>query len=416
MRKVITGAAASLLAANSAIAFPFYGFQNASVDDLGALGGNSYNSVAYGINDLGDLVGWSSHTDGKNHAFVYLAQYGQMFSIHDSTVPFSSATAFAINNNRVAVGEYSIPNTFQKQSFYYYPGIWLWPSPPNATPQFTWDATAYSINASDRIAGWAGRHPMPGDPPLPNTAGACHDQLPVVWSNAGVNPAQLFCIADPDGDKVADGGLGVRANDINDSGNVVGIDAVTSTYGMFFYKNSNQTRYSVPAPANLPVTSPNGNPLFGHANGLNNSDRVVGAFQYFPPGGAAAKLRAFYWNGVSAQSTDLGFLDNGTNSVARKVNNSNFVVGYSERNYNGSQRKAAFIWHSNFGMKQLPALAFTGTYDGTTLITAPRDCEAHAVSELQNGVVQVAGYCYLSGSTRHAVRWDVNISVANISL
>ena len=413
MRKSIAICIASLLAAKSAFAISIYTYQAAAVTDLGTLDGGA-DSAAYGINDLGDIVGWSEASDGKHHAMIYTS--GTMYSLHDPSVPFYSAKAYAINNQRMVVGDYRIGATGNRtKAFYYYPGIWLSPLPGSPYPwlSFSWDASAYSVNGPGTIVGLVDRRVMAGDPPVPVGPVACYDTLPVRWNGTAATPQRLYCIADPDGDTYADGGRGVASWDINDSGNIVGTDAVTSTHGMFFYKASTSTRFSVPPIAGMPTTTPDGTKISGIAFGVNSSDRVVGGYGYSKgPGYPASSMRAFYWNGVSATTTDLGFLSGGENSIARKINDNNFVVGYSEREYYGIHVHAAYIWHPHFGMKQLPALAFTGTAPELT----PRQCEAYAVNELRSGLVRVAGYCYDSSGNQRAVRWDVKIGTTEIFL
>lgn len=415
MRKSFAICIATLLAAKSAFAVSIYDYHAAGVTDLGTLDGGT-DSAAYGINDLGDVVGWATASDGKHQAMIYTG--GTMYSLHDASVPFYSAKAYAINNQRMVVGDYRLPPTGNRtKAFYYYPGIWLTPMHSNPMPwlSYSWDASAYSINGLNTIVGLAYRRSMPGDPPVPVAPVACYDALPVMWSNTGVIPDPLYCIADPDLDTYSDGGRGVASWDINNSGNIVGTDAVTSTHGMFFYNSSTSTRYSVPPIAGFPTTLSNGIAMSGYALGVNDSNRVVGGYGYEKnPNSAvpAASIRAFYWNGVSSKSIDLGFLGGGENSLARKINNGNFVVGYSEREYYGIHTHAAFIWHAHFGMKQLPALSFTGVPPELT----PRECEAYALSELRAGIIRVAGYCYNSSGDQRAVRWDVKIGTTDLVL
>ena len=54
-------------------------YTGGQMHDLGTLGGAF--SYAYGINDFGQIVGWSQLGDGSSHAFVYLK--GQMRDLHD---------------------------------------------------------------------------------------------------------------------------------------------------------------------------------------------------------------------------------------------------------------------------------------------------------------------------------------------
>lgn len=68
--------------------------------DLGTLGG--YNSVAYGINDSGQIVG-TSDVAGVRHAFLWKPRDRRMTDL--GTLGGDYSTAFAINNLGVVVGE-----------------------------------------------------------------------------------------------------------------------------------------------------------------------------------------------------------------------------------------------------------------------------------------------------------------------
>jgi uncharacterized membrane protein len=407
MRRTISTTLAILATASTAtLAAPNYKYVvgNIEVTDLGTLGGDS--SSAYGINDLDDIVGDSKAPDGKQHAFIYLSSLGQMLSIHDGTPSWSAASAYAINNSQIVVGGYRDANTGFLNPFYYYPGIWLEPSPTNASVplMLTWEASAYAINSSDRIVGWAGRHAQPGDPPVPNTQGACHDELPVYWQNAGAYPAGLFCLTDPDGDGFVEGA--VKANDINDSNNIVGVDGKTSTHSMFLFKNG--VRYSVPAPAGFPVVDQSGKTLHGTANGISNKNWVVGSFPYYVA--TSYQERAYFWDGVAAQSEALGVMPGGTFSVARKVNESKIVVGRGNRTSGSSNVESGFIWHPDFGMHPLPSRYLTGTLSSLR----PTNCSAYAINELESGLVKAVGWCLTNSGKRRAVRWDITINTVQI--
>jgi probable HAF family extracellular repeat protein len=387
----------------SAAPQPFtYSVGSISVTDLGTLNGGASNA-AEGINDQGDIVGWAKDGSNVQHAFVYLASTaGPILSLHSSTPAWSTAVARSVNNDQVVVGEYRQPDGRIKP-FYYYPGIWLTPSPTNATGPigFSWDASAYSINAAHRIVGWAGRFPLPGDPPVPNTGGACYDELPVRWSNAGADPAMLFCPTDVDDDGFVDGP--VRAHDIADNGDVVGVDGQTSSYSMFLHRAG--TRYSVPWVAGWPAADLGGEPFQGTARGVNSNGWVVGHVPYHA-GFGAYKQRAFAWNGTDATSTDIGMMSGGNTSLAHKVNGSNMVIGTANRAYGSTLVEAGFIWHPHFGLKQLPSRWLTGSLQATR----PTSCEAKAVNELQSGIVQAVGSCLMPNGSRRAVRWDITIN------
>ena len=65
--------------------------------DLGTLGGST--AMAWGINDHGEVVGYSNTAGGQEHAFLYSG--GTMVDLNSLLVPGSGWTlkrAYAINN------------------------------------------------------------------------------------------------------------------------------------------------------------------------------------------------------------------------------------------------------------------------------------------------------------------------------
>ena len=76
-------------------------YSNGVATDLGSLTGNPRtNTEPYGINAAGQIVGYSQWSDGVNHAFLY--SNGTMQDL--GTIGTEYATAVAINNNGVIVG------------------------------------------------------------------------------------------------------------------------------------------------------------------------------------------------------------------------------------------------------------------------------------------------------------------------
>lgn len=391
---------AMIVVSGAAPAAPGYGYYYTvgaiHVVDLGTLGGDF--SEAAGINDLGDVVGYAHTADGKVHAFIHTG--GQMFALDDGSVPFDSAVGNAINNSRVVVGGFR--DALGDHPFYYYPGIWSTPLSADAAPGlgYLWRGTASSINNAGVIAGGV-NHPIYQNPSPPDPPGyACYNLLPVRWANAAANPISLFCPPDPDGDHQ---GSAAYVLDINDAGDMVGQDGASSSHSMFLYKNG--ARLAVPSPAGLPETQSGGSPIRGHARGINNKNWVVG--DYDPPDPVTGQTyRAFLWDGTSAHSMNLGLLPNGTESTAFDINESNMVAGHAKRTYGTTSMGVGFIWHSDFGMKQLPALSYTGPLQALV----PRYCAARAISEIKAGVVQLAGFCENASGKAHAVRWDITIN------
>jgi len=183
------------------------------------------------------------------------------------------------------------------------------------------------------------------------------------------------------------------AYDINNGGDVVGADNGTTPLHMFL-KESGASVQGVPGPAGA---------LSGRASGISNNGHVTGYYS------GNATTRAFYWNGTSTSSADLGVLPGGHISMGNEVNDQGFVAGYSTFLWTNplsgtsSLRRAGFIWGPGIGMVKLPSLS---TYYFTW-----SDCEANALNNRVDatGRIQVVGWCNLGGQKR-AVRWNVTVA------
>ena len=378
-----------------------YQITSMTLVNLGSLYDNPSESEATDINDLGDVVGWS--WDHTTHARPMIHLNGQMYFLNPSEWPgLSSSTATSINNNRLVVGKY-VWNSTPVRGFYYYPGIWMTDLASNGHGLgFAWTLAANSVNNQGVIVGEGKIIDPPGLPDAPDTTGICYtDWLPMYWSSAGQNPQALFCYPDPDQDNQGFVGVRPAANEINDSGDIVGTDGGRTTYAMFLKRNS-QSPVGVPKPAGSPAG------LFGSANSISNTGLVVGTYGYstdttkYP----ASPLRAFIWDGSSTSSTSLGVLPGGTWSVGEGVNNQDMVVGTSERDerYSGVGR-SGFIYHSDFGMLRLPSPTVSGLHVRIT------ECRAVAINNRKsNGLVQVAGTCAFNEIGVTAVRWDIQVA------
>jgi probable HAF family extracellular repeat protein len=70
--------------------------------DLGTLGGSTVKSYGYGINNNGDVVGWSdTDTPSQDHAFVYTNTYGL---VDIGTLGGANSAAHAINDSGQVTG------------------------------------------------------------------------------------------------------------------------------------------------------------------------------------------------------------------------------------------------------------------------------------------------------------------------
>jgi len=379
---------------------------NASVTGLGTLPTDS-SAIAEDINNHGDIVG-TSHAVADSRPFAYWGN--QMFAIDTGPDYVEGAGASAINDSREVVGWWFFLGFAPpfNGGFHWHPGMPAMEKLQSDTAPgfgYSWDVFAADINNSGVIAGSAERIPNSVAPP--NTVDLCFHNLPVRWPSplSSSFPNRLFCIADPNqNESWLEQGLRPVAFGINDAGSIVGTDGGSTTFSMFLFKNG--LRIPVPAPAGVPQVDNNGYELDGYARAVSDNDVVAGTYGYKHNGGAGGPgsyRRAFYWNGVSATSVNLGVFSGGTWSEAYDVNAQRMVVGTSDKVYaGGAKRDTAFIWHPDFGLYALPGFAPAGSL-------TPGHCRAKAMNNRKSSnLVQVVGYCVVNGQ-QHAVRWDVTV-------
>jgi probable HAF family extracellular repeat protein len=355
-----------------------YRMNGATITELGSLGGSW--SIGEDINNIGEIVGVSANAAEQGRAFYFNGNWIDV----SSGVDIKSSHAFGINDAHEVVGEYfepgeAVPVT---RAFYWKPGTPFTPLSPltgNTYPH----AFARAISGAGRIAGGAFGN-------VTTSQGNCAGMIPVTWSSPTSLPAPIRC---PNGHGYA--------TDINAAGSVVGV--LPSAYSYLF-------RYIGGAVAAVPVPSAVRGLVVastGEAHGINAQNHMAGFHIYIDPDTPHVYnpiYRAFYWNGVSERSTPIGPLAGGRVSVAYDINTQRMVVGKSEANpYGIAFYEKAYIWHADFGLKELPSLPMP-----PHLIT-PGPCVALAMNDrTDTGLVQATGSCIVGGKAR-AVRWDINI-------
>jgi probable HAF family extracellular repeat protein len=247
-----------------------------SVTDLGSLGGSS--SYAYGINDSGQVVGYSlTAGNALDHAFLYSG--GTMNDL--GTLGGNFSYAYGINNSGQVVGVAATAGNAAYHAFLYSGGTM------NDLGTLGGGASyAYGINNGGKVVGYSLT--------LSNFYHA------FLYGGGTMNDLGTL------------GGGDSYAYGINDSGQVVG-DSLTAGNALdhaFFYSGGTMN--------DLGTFGGNSS----YAYGINNSGQVVG---YADTAGDAADHAFLYSGGPLVDSGTLG----GSDSDAYGINDSGQVVGYA---------------------------------------------------------------------------------------
>jgi probable HAF family extracellular repeat protein len=369
--------AAGMLAAAALHAEPGFRYEvgTVTITDLGTLDGSTGSaSRATDINDHGNIVGISDSFAGLGvrHAFFYS---GGIFQDVGASEWSTTSEATGINNSDVVVGTLW-EGSNRNHAFRWSGGVLtrlndiLWSDPWRWLRQM--NSEAFAISDTGYIAG--ARY---------ETGGYAEGDI---WTDAA-----NFQLLDSDIT-----GYGNLLFDINGE-YVVGIRRSLDDRRWRFNPSV------FPAPS---VVIPGTNPSVPRLNplGVNRWGAVVGFVVITCTDGPNCN-RAAYWNGVTANSQYLGIRATGTTSVAEDINDSGFIAGFANRLFPDwlNRVDAAFFYHRDFGMYELPRLA-----------TSSRNasCAALALNNIDaNNRVQVVGSCQIGdGSTpAHAVRWDVTL-------
>jgi probable HAF family extracellular repeat protein len=281
--------------------------------DLGALGEPQYyysTSYAYGINNSGQVVGYSTTSAGWEHAFLYSGK-GPMQDLGTLNGSLDTSIAYAINNNGQVVG-YSQPSGGFLDAFRYSNGSMQ----DLGTLPGDIESYAYGINDSGQVVGYG--------------------TLDHAFLYSGNGPMQDL--------KTLFGGSLSQAYGINNSGQVVGI--MTNGHAFRLSNGSVQDLGTLPGGDSSMASS------------INNSGQVAGRSNT----NNASIYHAFLYSG-NGPMQDLGTLPGSPTTFADAINNSGQVVGGSWTSSRAIYH--AFLYYGN-QMYDLNTLLFN-TSSGWTL-------------------------------------------------
>jgi probable HAF family extracellular repeat protein len=317
--------------------------------DLGDLGGGGVRSRAYDINNLGQVVGFSSGGTGTSaslasmRAFVWDSVNGmQPLGLVSNRTSF----AYGINEAGQITGEY-----------------WMAGTPESAQG---YRADARSLQNLGSISG--GTFPQSARLGI-NESGAVAGEMP---SNAGSTRGFVWGAGGAETLQVLPGQTFSAATDINDSGLVVGHSGPAANElgtHAFSYNGTTMT--------DLGDLTGGGN--FSAAHGVNNNGWIVG--QSAEVGGR----HAFLWDGQTM--TSLGNFGSAQGaSAAYDINASGQIVGFGT-----TDARSAFVWAAGTGMMDLNELI---DRNDPMFVSGFRLLEAHAINDLG----QIVGFGTLNGS------------------
>ncbi len=335
------------LTARSAIAdLPLY-----HVTDLGTDWGRR---EAYAINDLSQVVGYTTLYNGVIHAFLW--DNGILTDLGESFQDAEESYACSINNNGQVVGYGNLK--YPSSRDVYYDAALLWDKGTITDIGRLDDASrmnyAYSINDVGQIVGSSKTDIRPYPP---------HAFL---YENGVMTDLGSL--------KGEDGGSWAYA--INNSGQVVGKSKVVgdSIYSdddhAFLWDNGVMIDLGILADGSD----------FSEARDINDLGQVVG-YADIPSEipRDTDPYRAFLWD--NGHMMDLGTLPDSIGSIAEAINNTGQVVGTSYGIFDHFNTEQAFFWDQTHGIMKLNDL-LDDSSEGWDLI------EAYDI----NNLGQIVGY------------------------
>jgi probable HAF family extracellular repeat protein len=259
-----------------------------AVTDLGTLGGTQ--SVANGVNNSGQVVGYAYNANQKRRAFLY--SNGQMQDL--GTLGGADSEAFEVNDSGVVVGR--AKNDLGDDRAFKFNGGAL--QDLNTLGGSSSAATA--INSAGQVTG---------------NANISTENYHAFFYNGGALQ-----------DLGVLGGYWSVGQDINSAGKIVGSSFMNGPSGGprgIVYANGVMTALGTLGGSD------------SYANAINDNDQIAGSSSFSP---SSISQHAFLFS--NGQLRDLGTLG-GNQSEAYGINNAGQVVGYAE---NSSGVKRAFIY------------------------------------------------------------------------
>jgi len=293
--------------------------QQYTITDLGNLGGQLNgvnNTIAYGINKKGDVVGFSYSSFGCYlHSFLYSGN-GPMFDL-GSQPGFVEGCNFAVGINdagQIAYAKDHHPGSGDYTAHRYTPGIGTLDL--GALPG---DFGSYSmaINTSGKVVGASVINP--NNPPL---------DRPFLYSD-GIGMQDLGNLG---------GGRG-QAWGLNAQGIVVGWSSTPATPPNDIWDIGDAFIYVDRTFLNLNRFSRTPKWHLFVANGINDKNKIVGY------GLHKRNIRAFRFNfGTTNTVKDLGTFPGGGISYAKAINKKNWIVGAAYLDPSGAGNYRAALW------------------------------------------------------------------------